>query len=294
MANASTTLDPKAYKAAQRSGWDDAAPGWQQHHEVTERVWGFVNQRLIELSGAKPGDNVLDLASGIGEPALTVARRVGPTGHVVATDLSPAMLVIAAERASQMGLTNVEFHEMDAEAIDLPDRSFDAVVCRFGLMFLPDLLTGLQGIYRVLLPGSRLAAATARAPEPNPMAEWVFGPLVKTLGLTPPTAPAGTPGIFALGDPALIERLLREAGFTGIHAQVVGYVCDFDSGEELASWQFAISAPIRKMLAGQPSDRREAAWRAVADAANQHADPHGHVAVRGENVEIVAERPAGR
>lgn len=294
MANASTTLDPKAYKAAQRAGWDDAAPGWQEHHGVTERVWGFVNQRLVELADVKAGDRVLDLASGIGEPALTVARRIGPTGHVVATDLAPAMLAIAAERASQMGLTNVEFHEMDAEAIDLPERSFDAVVCRFGLMFLPDLLKGLKGIYKVLVPGGRLAAATARAPEPNLMAEWVFGPVVKTLGLTPPPAPAGAPGIFALGDPALIERQLREAGFTGIRAQVFTYVYDFDSGEELASWQFAISAPIRKMLAGQPSDRREAAWRAVADAANQHADPSGRVAVPGENVEIVAERPAGR
>lgn len=289
MTDASTT-----YKVAQRAGWDDAAPGWQEHHDVTERQWGFVTQRLIELAGVKAGDRVLDLASGIGEPALSVARRVGPTGRVVVTDLSSAMLAIATERASQMGLTNVEFHEMDAEAIDLPERSFDVVVCRFGLMFLPDVLKGLKGIYEVLGPGGRLAAVTSRAPQPNPMTEWVLGPLVKALGIAPAPPPAGAPGIFALGDPALIERLLGEAGFDEIDARVVSYAGEFDSGEELATWQFAISAPIRQMLAGQPSLRREAAWRAVADAANQHADHKGRVSMRGEAVFISAERPAVR
>jgi ubiquinone/menaquinone biosynthesis C-methylase UbiE len=286
--NASAT-----YKLAQRAGWDDAAPGWQEHYEVTERQWGFITQRLIELAGVKVGDRVLDLASGIGEPGLSAAHRVGPTGHVVVTDLSPAMLAIAMERASQMGLTNVEFDEMDAEAIDLPERSFDVVVCRFGLMFLADVLKGLKGIYKVLGPGGRLATATARAPQPNAMTEWVLGPLVKALGISPPPPLPGAPGIFALGDPARIERLLDDAGFTEIHAEVVAYVSDFDSGEELATWQFAISAPIRQMLAGQPSVMREAAWRAVADAANQHADHRGRVSMQGETVLINAKRPAG-
>lgn len=292
MAHASSTFDPVAFKAGQRTGWDDAAHGWQQQSQVTDRLWGLLSQRLIELAQVKPGDRVLDLASGIGEPALTVARRVGPSGHVVVTDLSPSMLAIARERATQLGLTNVEFHEMDAEAIDLPDRSFDAVVCRFGLMFLPDVLKGLQGIHRVLVPGGRLAAITARAPEPNSMVEWLVGPIAKTLGVTISQPPPGTPGIFALGDPALIDRLLGEAGFTEIRAEIAPFPQEFESGQELATWQFAISAPIRQLLAGHSPEQRKAAWQAVADAVNRHADANGRVKVAGLNVEISAERAA--
>jgi ubiquinone/menaquinone biosynthesis C-methylase UbiE len=291
VAQAPGTFDPIAFKAGQRKGWDDAARGWQEQAHVTDRVWGFINNRLIELARITPGDRVLDLASGIGEPALTVARQVGPSGQVVVTDLSPSMLAIAHERAGRLGLTNVEFHEMDAEAIDLPDRSFDAVTCRFGLMFLPDVLKGLQGVHRVLVPGGRLAAMTSRTPEPNVWAEWVFAPIHRALGVAA-SPPPGAPGIFALGDPARIDRLLVEAGFAEIRVEIVSYMNDFESGEELAAWQFAISAPIRQMLAGHSPEKRQAAWQAVADTANRHADPNGRVRVAGLNVEISAERPA--
>jgi SAM-dependent methyltransferase len=291
VAQAPNTFDPIAFKAGQRRGWDDAARGWQEQAHVTDRVWGFINNRLIELGRITPGDRVLDLAGGIGEPALTVARRVGPSGHVTMTDLSLSMLAIAQERAEALGLANVEFHEMDAEAIDLPDRSVDAVTCRFGLMFLPDVLKGLRGVHRVLVPGGRLAAITARAPEPNVWVEWVFGPIQRALGITL-SPPPGTPGIFALGDPALIERLLGEAGFGKIRVEIVPYTNEFESGEELATWQLAINAPFRQMLAGHPTEKRQAAWQAVADAANRHADPDRRVRVGGLNVELWAERQA--
>ncbi len=292
MTQTSHTFDPVAFKAGQRTGWDEAARGWHEHAYITDRNWGFINDRLIELAHVKPGDRVLDLASGIGDPALSMARRVGPRGHVVATDLSSSMLDIARERATQLGLTNIDFHEMDAEAIDLSDRSFDAVVCRFGLMFLPDVLKGMRGIYRVLVPGGHLAAVTSRAPEPNVWAEWVFGPIQKALGVSGPPPP-GTPGIFALGDPALIGRLLGKAGFTKIHAEVRSYVNDFESGEELATWQFAINAPIKQMLARHSPEAKKAAWQAVADSANRHADASGRVKVAGLNVEISADRAPG-
>jgi SAM-dependent methyltransferase len=202
------------------------------------------------------------------------------------------MLAIARARAGQAGLGNVEFHEMDAEAIDLPDQSFDAVTCRFGLMFLPDVLKGLLGIRRVLVPGGRLGAITSRTPEPNVWGEWVFGPIAKALGVTLAPPSPGTPGIFALGDPATIERLLREAGFAEIRVEILPYVNDFDSGDELAAWQFAISAPIHQMLAGHSPEKRQAARQAVADVANRHADSDGRVKVAGLNVEISAQRPA--
>lgn len=287
---ASGAFDQQAYKAGQLKGWTDTAEGWRVQHDVTERQCGFVSERLIALAGVKAGDSVLDIASGIGEPALAVAALVGPAGHVVATDLSPAMLAISRDRAAKLGLTNMEFHEMDAEAIDLPEGSFNAVVCRFGLMFLPNIEKALKDIHGVLLPGGRLAATTASVPEKNPLVGLVGGAIAKALNITPAPPPAGTPGMFALSDPARIEQLLHGAGFVGARTEVTPFMLDFVSGEELATWQFSISAPVSQMLSGQSNARRQAAWRALADAANQHADSHGRVKLSGENVDLVAER----
>lgn len=289
VAMASDTLDAATFKANQRAAWDGAASGWREQAEVTNRNWGFINDRLIELARIKDRDRVLDLASGIGDPALTVAHRVGPRGLVVVTDISASMLDVARERAADQGLANVQFREMDAESIDLPAGYFDAVVCRFGLMFLPDVLKSFKGIHRVLVPGGRLAAMTSRAPEPNIWAEWIFVPIQRALGVeTAP--PPGTPGIFTLGDPVAIERLLGEVGFREVRAEVSPYWNDFESGDELATWQFAINAPVRQMLASHSAERQKAAWQAVADSANRHADANGHIRVAGLNVEISAQK----
>lgn len=135
-----TTLDSKQYKEAERQSWDSVAAGWQKWWEPIERGAEKVSRRLIELAEIKPGSRVLDIATGIGEPAITAANEVGNTGHVLATDISPQMLSVAKQRVISLGLQNViEFKEGDIETLDLPSSAFDAALCRFGLMFLPDL-----------------------------------------------------------------------------------------------------------------------------------------------------------
>ena len=132
-------LDSKQYKEIQRQGWASVAEGWEKWWKTIEVGADNVSHRLIELAEIKSGSRVLDIATGIGDPAITAARKVGSSGRVLATDISPQMLSIAKQRAISLGLHHViEFKEGDAETIELPTSTFDAVLCRWGLMFLPD------------------------------------------------------------------------------------------------------------------------------------------------------------
>jgi SAM-dependent methyltransferase len=128
-------FDPVAFKAAQRADWQVAAPGWRKWYDMLEAGGEIVSRTLVERAEIGPGDSVLDVATGYGEPALTAARLVAPTGRVVATDIAPDMLDFGRERATQAGLDNVEFLEVDAEALSFDDEAFDAILCRQGLQF---------------------------------------------------------------------------------------------------------------------------------------------------------------
>src|SRR5271165_6032029 len=144
--------DDLKIKAQQKAAWDDSAEGWKRWWPTFERAAQIVNDRLVALANVRAGNRVLDIATGSGEPALTAARAVGQSGHVVAVDMSPAMLAIARERIDAAGLHNVDLVESDAESLRLDANSFDAVLCRWGLMFMPDLDGVLRGIHRALKP----------------------------------------------------------------------------------------------------------------------------------------------
>lgn len=160
-----SSLGPRQYKEAERQSWDSVANNWQKWWKTIERCAEKFSRRLIELAEIKPGSIVLDIATGIGEPAVTAANLVGKNGHVLATDTSPQMLSVAKQRAISLNLQNlIEFKEGDIETIDFPSSTFNAVLCRFGLMFLPDLKTGLSNVYRSLVEGGHFAAAVWSSP----------------------------------------------------------------------------------------------------------------------------------
>ncbi len=142
------------------SDWDLASEAFLRISKIDEPFEEPVNDRLVELADIDAGHTVVDVATGIGDPALSVARRVGPAGRVIATDQSAAMLAIAERRARERGLTNIEFRQLDANAYDFPDATIDAVVCRWGLMFVSDLTDALGRMRRSLKPSRLLAAVT--------------------------------------------------------------------------------------------------------------------------------------
>ncbi|MFQ5902870.1 MAG: class I SAM-dependent methyltransferase, partial [Candidatus Binatia bacterium] len=165
-----------------------------------------VSDRLVDLAEIQAGQRVLDVATGIGEPAVTAARRVGAAGRVVATDQAPQMLAIARERAAELGLQNIDFHKVDAEVLDFPEQSFNAILCRWGLMFFPNLPATLRQMGRLLIPGGRLAAAVWDVSDKVRTMSLYIGVARQVLGLPPP--PPGTPSLFSLADvPALEQKL---------------------------------------------------------------------------------------
>jgi ubiquinone/menaquinone biosynthesis C-methylase UbiE len=266
-----SALDSKQYKESQRQGWNSVADGWQKWWKITETGVEKVSRRLIELAEIKRGSTVLDIATGIGEPAITAANQVGNSGHVLAIDISSQMLSIAKQRAISLGLEQViEFKEGDAETIDLSASTFDAALCRFGLMFLPDLRTGLSNIYRSLVDGGHLAAAVWASPDKVPFIAVALNTVMKETKSPPP--PAGTPGPFSLSDEIMLTNSLIKSGFKDITIERMDVSFDFDSAEVYTSFVYETAAPLQAMLANQPQERREEILKAITEAARKYTE----------------------
>ena len=281
-------FDPIRYKAGQRQEWNIAAPGWQNRWQQAEPALQPVSDRMMELADIQPGQQVLDVATGIGEPAVTAARRVGPSGRVTAIDLSPQMLTFGRARATELGLHNIDFREMDAEALDLPERSFDIILSRFGLMFLPGLDAALKSMLKLLVPGGRLVAAVWGTPQKVPFARLPMEVMMRELQLPPP--PPGMPGPFRLGDANYVEQLLTQAGFTHAHIEPMILALEWDSVEEYVRFQRDIVAQINMILARYPVERQAEILQAIKEAARPYTTPSGIFHTENEVLLVVGRR----
>jgi ubiquinone/menaquinone biosynthesis C-methylase UbiE len=281
-------IDSKQFKEAQRKSWDSVAIGWQKWWKTFEKDAQNLSNHLVELAKINSSSKVLDIATGIGEPAITAAKKVGSgDGHVLATDISPQMLSIARQRAISLGLQDmIEFKEGDAETISLPASAFDAVLCRWGLMFLPDLRDGLSNIYRSLVNGGHLAAAVWASPDKVPFLSVAMNTVVKETHK--PLPPSGTPGPFKLADQNIVTNALLECGFKDIIVERINVIFTFSSAEEYTQFNQAIAAPINAMLADQSPERREEIWKAVTETARSYTDNTGNVKLDNESICISA------
>jgi SAM-dependent methyltransferase len=278
-----TTFDPARYKADVRTEWRAAASGWRAWVEVLEATdgGGAVSRTLVELAGIGPGDLVLDVAAGYGEPGLTAARAVGPGGRVVCTDISAEMLAIGRERAAAAGLDNLEFVEGDAEELEFGAASFDAVLSRQGLQFLPDPPGVLTRLRAFLKPRRRLAAAVWGPPGTVQFAAPV--PVIRAeLRLPPP--PAGIPGPFALGDADRLAVLVEAAGFAEVETGTVTAVYQTDSPEQATRWLRAVAPPISSLVDAQPPEVQEHVWAEVTKAWAPYTGAHGRVRLENQAV----------
>ena len=264
------------------------AAGWMKWFHITETSAQPVSDRMVALAGIKPGDRVLDIATGLGEPALTAARAVGPTGRVLATDLSQDMMDFAAKRAAELGLANVAFRIMDANAPELEEASYDAVLSRWGLMFLTELDAALAAIHRCLKPGGRLVAVVWGPGDGAPTNSLADRVLHKHLGLPSPAEGPLTP--FALKDTdAFIERT-RAAGFREIRSEWIEVVVEFKSPAEFAEYRRDRAGGIKKHLAALSSTEQDAAWAEVAKAAGRFVEADGVCRMRNRAFCMMAMR----
>jgi SAM-dependent methyltransferase len=275
--------------AQRRAAWSAQAQAWYTHLDVIERQWAPLTEGLLERARITTGDRVLDLGCGVGDPAVAAAARVGPTGTVVATDISPDMVAFAARRAAAAGLTNLEAHVMDIDAVDLPDHSVDAAVSRLGLMFATDLDAALSGVHRVLVPGGRFAAAITWRPQEHALMRLV-GAVLGVLGRQGP-APADGPGTFALSDASVVCAALERAGFAAIRVEPYTVTHDFTSPDEWISFVLALMAPLHRQLAAAPAERQSAARRAAEEVAASLVHGDGHVRFPGHGYYATAHRP---
>jgi len=276
------TLDTDRIKQAQRQLWDASAQGWMQTWKRVEEFGQPVSNKLVALAALKPGDLVLDVATGIGEPALTAARRIQPGGRVVGTDQSPAMLEMAKQRAREMGLVGVEFRESDGEALDFPAQHFDAVLCRWGLMFMPNLVTALTGIRRVLKPGGQFATSVWGPGPACPLITAADEEVRRITGAPPP--PPGTPHPCNLADSGKLEQAFRQAGFRQVNHEPVDAVIAFKSADDFIETRAGLSAMFREMM-GKLSQPIEAEIkRAIADVVAKYRDPDGQIRMHNEAI----------
>jgi ubiquinone/menaquinone biosynthesis C-methylase UbiE len=212
-----TATDTEKAKQAMRDQWSAAAAVWGKWHREFSAMSHDVTEAIVAEADLAPGMNVLDLAGGTGEPALSVARLVGEQGSVTMTDFVEPMIAVAERNAREAGLKNVTFRQVDAENIPFDDACYDRVTCRFGVMFFPDPQKALGEIKRVLKPGGK-AAFTVWAPtSENPGFQATTGYLIERGIVQPPPPGALTPQRFQ--EPGSITRELTAAGFSDVREE---------------------------------------------------------------------------
>jgi SAM-dependent methyltransferase len=270
-------FDANAHRGASLSHWEESAPGWVRRGEAIRTVGEPVSQWMLDAVSLQSGERVLELAAGLGDTGLLAAELVAPTGGVIISDQAEAMLDGARARAEELGASNVEFQALNAEWIDLPLASVDAVLCRWGYMLVADPSAALAETRRVLRPGGRLALAVWDSAQHNP---WALLPSLELIerGITAPPAP-GTPGPFALGDRERVRQLLEQAGFTEIDVQALDLEQRPGSFEAFWETTLDVSRVFHDAVLGRP-EREIAEIRAgVASRLEPYTRPDGALAI---------------
>lgn len=267
------TFDPIQYKHTTKAQWQASAAAWNQWEPTLEQWLGPATELMLDLAELRPGHRVLDLAAGAGGQTLVAARRVGSTGSVLATDLSSNILAFAAENAQNAGLHNVQTRVMDAEHLELEDQTFDAVISRLGVMYLPDLAKALLGIYRVLKPGGKVAVMVFTPAEKNPFFSLPVAIIRRRAQLPPPLA--GQPGPFSLGGSGILERLYHQANFREVQTQVVSAPLRLASAIECVRFERDSFGALQQMLAGLAQEERESVWQEIEQTLRQFEGPSG-------------------
>jgi SAM-dependent methyltransferase len=242
-----------------RDEWTRLSVGWEEQRAYLLEASRPIHTWLVEKLGPKEGDAILEIGAGPGDTGFLAAPRLGASGRLVSSDISPAMVAVAERRAKELGVNNAAFEVVDAQAMKFPDASFDGVICRWGYMLMPDPAVALAETRRVLKPGGRLVLAVFTSPADNPWAALPSRLLVESGHVPTPTP--GTPGILALADRARLEGLLRNAGFTDLLVEPVRFAWRF--ADASAYWTFlveltALGPAVQRLTEGVRADLRRA------------------------------------
>jgi SAM-dependent methyltransferase len=258
------SFDPIQYKATTREQWQVAAAAWHRWGRTLENWLGEATAYMLDAAGVDAGSRVLDIAAGAGGQSIAAARRVGHDGggRVVATDVSPAILEFAAQSALAAGV-KLETLELDGEAVEtLPHASFDAVISRLGLIYLPNLQRALRGARDVLRKGGRISAIVYSTAERNAFFSLPVR-IIRTRAKLPPPEP-GQPGPFSLGSPGALQAAFEQAGFRDVSVRAIDAPLRLPSVSECVRFERESFGALHQMLSGVTESERVAAWDEIA------------------------------
>ena len=278
-----------AVRARLAGMWRAVAGGWAQHADYADARGAQSAQRMLELGQVGAGDRILELACGPGGLGLAAAERVGPGGEVVLSDVAEEMTAIAAARAAELGLRNVEARRLEIERIDEPDAAYDVVLCREGLMFALEPGRAVAEIRRVLRPGGRAVVAVWAARERNPWLGLLMDAVSAQVGA--PVPPPGIPGPFALGDADELRRLFDAAGLADVHVGALSVPLRSASFDEWWRRTSALAGPLSAILASMPEEGVQALRERARTAVRPYETVTGGLDLPGETL-IAAGRRA--
>jgi ubiquinone/menaquinone biosynthesis C-methylase UbiE len=250
-----------------RDTWESAAPGWAKWEHVFATGLSSATDALMDMAGLQPGMQVLDLACGAGSQSIEAAKRVGPNGGVVASDISATMLEHVRSNAAHAGLQNIETLECAAEDLEQAEARFDASICRLGLMLFPSPRKAVEAVRRALKPGARFAALVFTTPANNPFMAQPMAILLRHAGKSPP-AP-GQPGIFALGSDNVLERLMQDGGLGDVKTKIVRASLALPSASDALQLMQQAAGAYRAVVADLDDAAKSNAWSEVYERLKQ-------------------------
>jgi SAM-dependent methyltransferase len=269
--------------------WRESAFYWQKHADTIRTMFGPITQALIEGAEIVEGDAVLDVAGGAGEPSLTIAETVGPTGSVICTDVTAEMVSAAQSAAQRHGVTNIGFRQCAADSLPFENNLFDAVVCRLGVMFFPEPLAGLREMLRVTKRKGLLSLAVWDKGELNPFSYLITDVLARHFGAPAPADP-NAPGAFRFAEHGSLARILCDAGAVDVKERILKFhIAAPISVGEFWEMRSETSGSLREKLATMLAADREVVGREVQEAAreffpnNQMHFPAQIIIVSGRN-----------
>lgn len=269
-------FDAAKFKTTTRAQWQAAADAWHNWGPFLGQWLGAASERMFDLARVESGARVLDVAAGAGEQSIAAARRVGPTGHVLATDIAPALLAHALADARAAGLSNISVQELDGEQLEtLPAASFDVVVSRVGLIYFPDQQRALKGMRHALKPGGRVAAVVYSTPDRNGFFSIPVR-IIRERAKLPPPLP-GQPGPFSLGADGVLAKALANAGFSDIVVQAVPSPVKLPSAAECVRFERESFGALHQMMSTLSDSERTDVWRDIEAELRQFESAAGFV-----------------
>ncbi|MBS1680275.1 MAG: methyltransferase domain-containing protein [Bacteroidetes bacterium] len=270
----------------QKASWNKFSSGWRKWNELTMDHLKPMGDEIIHLIHSDDNSMVLDIAAGTGEPGLTLASKM-KKGKVIVTDLSEGMLAIARENAAARGLKNIETKVCDVCELPFADQTFDAISCRFGFMFFPDMQLAANEMHRVLKPGGKIAVAVWNAAEKNFWITAMGGTINRNLNIAPP--PPGAPGMFRCAESGLMSALFQKSGFKNTVEKEVKSQLKCGDTDTYWSMMTEIAAPFVAALS-KADDRMKAKIKEeVYNTVNQKY-PDGKVFIDASALVISAEK----